>query len=96
MEQNVVTLFLNFFWKNSKKKKKQQKPKKYVIDIFASLATSFSMHLVVNALFFKKIKVQKKKEKKSKFTKRPNMKRKKLKDQIIFRLLDHQVYLETK
>ena len=63
MEQNVVTLFLNFFWKNSKKKKKQQKPKKYVIDIFASLATSFSMHLVVNALFFKKIKVQKKKKK---------------------------------
>jgi hypothetical protein len=24
------------------------------------------------------------------------MKRKKLKDQIVFRLLDHQVYLETK
>jgi len=52
----------------------------------------FSVHLVVNTLFFKEIKIQKK----SKFTKRPNMKRKKLKDQIVFMLLDHQVYIETK
>jgi len=41
--------FLCHFW--GKKWQKQQKPKKYVFDVFVSLTTSFSKHLVVNTLF---------------------------------------------
>jgi hypothetical protein len=38
-----------FFWKKTKKIAK--KPKRYVLDVFTSLSTSFSTCSVVNAFF---------------------------------------------
>jgi hypothetical protein len=66
MEQNVATLFFIFY---EKIVKKQQKPKNNMfLTSLHHLQCLFSVHLVVNTLFFKEIKIQKK----SKFTKRPN------------------------
>ena len=75
--KSIATQFLTLFLKNFQKKnpkiaKKQQKPKNYILDIFASLAASFSTCSVVNALFKVDVEVEVAIFKtKSKFTKGP-------------------------
>ena len=56
----IATQFFTLFFKKLKKNiKKQQKPKNMFLMFLCHLQCLFSMRSVVNAFFFKKIKIQK-------------------------------------